>query len=302
MSSHVLIVGYGYVGGRLAVAERALGREVVVVTRREEAAARARASGLGVVEADLDRPDSLGPLAEAAAGGVVHHLAPPPRDGEVDSRLEAWLNAGDAASLLPRRVVLVSTSGVYGSCDGAWVDESRPVAPGTARARRRVAAERALAHFAQRRGVEHVVVRVPGIYGPGRLPAERLRRGDPVIDPSQATWTNRIHVEDLVRCLQAAAHVDSPPRIVNVSDGTPGTMTEYFEACADALGLPAPPRIDLEEARRVFSRQMLSYLEESRRLVVERMRRDLGVEPRYPTLREGLAASVDPPRGEADDR
>jgi nucleoside-diphosphate-sugar epimerase len=161
--------------------------------------------------------------------------------------------------------VYISTTGVYGDAGGAWVDEDCPPAPATSRARRRLDAEQTLARWAEPAGTQVIVLRVPGIYGPGRLPLERIRRGEPVLAPGECGYTNRIHAEDLVRVCVAAAQRGRPGAVYNVSDGAPGTMTEYLLAVADAAGLPRPPVVGLDQARRVMSPGMLSYLGESRR-------------------------------------
>jgi len=193
----------------------------------------------------------------------------------------------------PRRIVLLSTSGVYGDRGGARVDETTPPSPGTDRGRRRLDAEQRLRRFGEAHGVETIILRVGGIYGPGRLPEKRLREGVPMVPPEQAPVTNRIHVDDLARICVAAARRGRDGEIYNVSDGTAGNMTDYFDAVADFLGLPRPPRIDRAEAERTLSPGMVSYLQESRHLDNRKMREELGVTLRYPDLASGLAACVE---------
>ncbi|HES77195.1 MAG TPA: NAD-dependent epimerase/dehydratase family protein, partial [bacterium] len=200
------------------------------------------------------------------------------------------LSALDSAP--PRRIVYISTSGVYGDCDGAWVDEARPVHPGNARSRRRVDAEQQLHDFARRHAVALVVLRVPGIYGAGRYPLERLQRGDPVVCPQDAPWSNRIHQNDLAAIAVRAAQDEAPPGIYNASDDEPSSMTDYFYRVADAAGIARPPCVSLEDAKRTFSPGLLEYLNESRRLDNRRMKEGLGVDLIYPSLAEGLAVKM----------
>jgi nucleoside-diphosphate-sugar epimerase len=294
--NEVVIVGCGYVGCRVARRERAAGRRVTGLVRGADSAAALAAIGVTAVRADLDRP---GAAAGLALGGTrLYWFAPPPPGGEVDTRLRGFL-AAIPADGLPERVVLISTTGVYGDCGGAWVDESRPPAPQAERARRRRDAEQALAEWSAAADVAAVVLRVPGFYGPGKLPEARLRRGEPVLREAQSPWSNRVHVDDLVRACVAAMDRGRPGAVYNVSDGHPTTMTDYFNRVADALGLPRPPQIDPAAAEGQLSDGMRSYLAESRRLDNRRMREELGVEPDYPDLATGLAACVE--AGEAPD-
>ncbi len=284
---HVLIVGCGDVGRRVGRLWRERGVAVTGIARSPATLAAMEAIGIRPRRADLDSGEGLADLP--LAGAFVYHFAPPPPKGTTDPRL-ARLLAALAGGPLPRRFVLLSTSGVYGDCGGALVDETTPPAPGTDRGRRRLDAERQLAAFGERYGVETVILRVGGIYGPGRLPEKRLREGVPMVPPEQAPLTNRIHVDDLAQVCVAAARRGRPGGIYNVSDGSGGNMTEYFDAVADFLGLPRPPRIDRAEADRTLSAGMRSYLGESRRLDTRRLREELGVELRYPDLASGLAA------------
>jgi nucleoside-diphosphate-sugar epimerase len=188
---------------------------------------------------------------------------------------------------LPRKLIYISTSGVYGDCQGAWVAEDVAPKPGTDRARRRLAAEILIHDWEQAYGIPTAILRVGGIYGPGRLPAERLRLGAPVLRERECGYTNRIHADDLAAVCVAAA--ERGQGVYNVSDGHPSTMTDYFNRVADHYGLPRPPQINLAEAKTRLSAEMMSYLNESRRLDNSKMLRELHVRLRYPSLSEGLA-------------
>jgi nucleoside-diphosphate-sugar epimerase len=284
----MLIVGCGYVGRRLARHYLDRGQEVTGLVRSDESRAALAAEGIPALSADL----ATGSLRHLAlAGERVFHLAPPPAKGEVDvhtRRLVAAFGAGGG----PRRLVYLSTTGVYGDCGGAWVDETWPPAPGVDRARRRWDAESSLRRWSGETGGELVILRVAGIYGPGRLPLERIRRGLPLVSEAESPFSNRVHVDDLVAACAAAMERGRPGGVYNVCDGNPSTMTDYFFRVADAVGLPRPPVIPLDEAAAELSAGMLSYLRESRRLSNRRMREELGVTPRYPDLAAGLAACL----------
>ena len=280
----VLIIGCGDIGRRVAALCRARGAAVSALTRGA-AAEDLRALGITPLAGDLDTPASLPPLP--SAGAVVFYLAPPPAQGEGDPRLSAFLQH-IATTPRPAKLIYISTSGVYGDHRGGWVTEDTPPTPSTARARRRLVAETALREWKKNSGVPLVILRVGGIYGPGRLPLERIRKGTPVLRAEQCGYTNRIHADDLAAVCLAA--VFRGHGIYNVSDGQPSTMTDYFNGVADLYELPRPPQIDLEEAKRQFSAEMMSYLEESRRMDNRKMLHELGVRLRFPRLEEGLQA------------
>jgi len=285
----VLIAGCGDIGLRVAGLEQAAGRRVLGLARSAAAALRLAGAGVEAVAGDLDQANALDGLPAGVA--VLYYFAPPPPQGDFDPRL-AGLLAGLDAPAAPRRLVYISTSGVYGDCGGAWVDEGWPVNPRSARGKRRAAAESCLREWAGARGVDAVVLRVPGIYGPGRLPKERILRGVPVVRVEESPWSNRVHADDLAQACFLAARRGAAGGVYNVSDGQPSTMTDYFFQVADCLGLPRPPAITLEAARRVLGPGVLSFLEESKRLDNRRMREELGVALRYPRLAEGLAACL----------
>jgi len=142
------------------------------------------------------------------------------------------------------------------------------------------------------RQVESVILRVPGIYGPGRLPIKRLKSGAPVVDEREGSYSNRIHADDLAQVCFAAAEQAPPNSLYNVSDGHPTSMTDFFLQVADLLELDPPPLISLDEAQELLSPAMLSFLNESKRLDNGKMLRELGVKLKYPTLKSGLQASL----------
>ncbi len=280
----MLILGCGYVGTRLARQYLDRGEPVTGLVRGEEGSARLAAAGVPSRRLDLAGDD----LSELPLSGArVFHLAPPPSGGIEDLHtrrlVAAFARAGD-----PSRLVYISTTGVYGDCRGAWVDETWPARPAVDRARRRWDAEQTLRRWSLESGSELVILRVAGIYGPDRLPLERIRRGLPLVRPEESPFSNRIHVDDLVSACIAAMDRGASGAVYNACDGSPSTMTDYFLAVADAAGLPRPPLIPMAEALGQISEGMLSYLGESRRLSNRRLVEDLGVAVRFPTLADGL--------------
>jgi len=279
----VLVLGCGDVGMRLLPLLRGRYR-VVAVTSQESRRAELRAAGAVPVVADLDAPHTLARLAGIAR--IVVHLAPPQSDGDTDRRTR------NATAILPDggTLVYVSTTGVYGDCGGARFDETRPVNPRNARAQRRVDAERMLRAWAKRSGSRLAILRVPGIYADDRLPVERLRKGTPALAPAEDVHTNHIHADDLARIVERAIHRGRPGRVYHAVDDSDMTMGEYFDAVADAFGLPRPPRLPRAELEKAVSPMLLSFMSESRRLRNRRMKEELGVRLAYPTVGDALDA------------
>jgi nucleoside-diphosphate-sugar epimerase len=252
----LLIVGFG------DIARRAL----PLLERRFTIFRLSRQEGF-----DLDRPETL----RLEPADALLHLAPPPAHGETDTRTAHLLAALEKRSILPARVVYVSTSGVYGDCGGARVDESRPIAPATARARRRADAERQLTAWCTQRKMPLVVLRAPGIYAAARLPLERLRAGTPMRPDID---TNHIHADDLAGIVVRALEADAPAGIYNASDDTEMKVGDWLDLVADRSGLPRLPRGNAVEG----------FANESRRLDNRRLKEILGYSLRYRTVQEGL--------------
>lgn len=286
----IFIVGCGDIGGRVARLWRLRGLSVRALARSKASAERLRSQGIEPVSGDLDQAESLPQLT--LDGQALYYFAPPADGGDDDPRMVNFLHALQQQPL-PEVVVYLSTSGVYGDRKGAWVDEVTPPQPQTVRAKRRLAAETALREWGRAHGVEVVILRVGGIYGPGRLPITRLQKGLPVLNEAESGYTNRIHAEDLAAICVAAAERGGPDRIYNVSDGQSGTMTQYFKAVAERLGMPQPHEISFSEAQQQLSPAMLSYLTESRRMRNQRMLEELEITLSYPDLASGMA-DLDP--------
>lgn len=288
MDRSCLIAGCGYTGLRIARQLRSR-CQVSALARSDAAAAALAAEGIAAVRADLDGTLPPGSLAATAAGAAIAYLVPPPETGASDPRLEHFLAAIQGSR--PAALLYMSTTGVYGDTRGQSVTEDSPVAPANDRSRRRVAAEVAARAWCAAHDVRCVVLRVPGIYGPGRLPLERLRRGEPALLTEDAGPGNRIHVDDLAAVCVAALerHVHG---IFNVSDGNPASTTEFLQRTAALAGLPPPPLVALADAAGRISPGMLAFLRESRRVDNRRMRDELGVELRYAHLDDGIVASL----------
>lgn len=303
---HLLVVGAGDVAGR-ALAMAGGHYQATVLVRRAQRAAELTAAGRQVLTGDLDQPESLlAALSAMPRCDLVLHCAPPPSSGTDDPRTANLLAALDtvadrfqhvksdlpqARGILPRRLVYVSTSGVYGDCQGALVDESRPVAPATARAQRRVAAEARLQVWAAARGAELVILRAPGIYAADRLPLERLRRGLPVLRDEDDVYTNHIHADDLAGACLRGLEPNALPGVYNATDDSVLRMGEWMDRVADCFGLPRPARVSRAEAQTRIDPGMLSFMGESRRLVNARLKQEMGYLLRYPTVEQGLAAA-----------
>ena len=288
----LLIVGCGDVGMR--VARLVVKRWRVLALSSSPARVDAlRAAGIVPLLGDLDQPETLARLAGLA--DAVLHLAPPDACGEHDERTARLIQALARAPRL-RRLVYGSTSGVYGDCGGAWVDETRPLAPATDRARRRVDAEARLRLFGRSSGVTVTLLRIPGIYAldrEGGDPRVRLARATPVLAAVDDVFTNHIHADDLARACVAALHRGLPQRAVNASDDSELRMGEYYDLTADLFSLPRPPRVSLADASAILSPMQLSFMNESRRLVNRRLKDELRLVLRHPTVAEGLRASPD---------
>jgi len=211
---------------------------------------------------------------------------PPPSAGAKDTRLKRFLV--NLAEQPPRRIVMISTTGVYGDSGGEWIDETAPIKPQADRAVRRVSAEQILQRWAESTHCEIQILRVPGIYAEDRLPLARLEKGLAVVTADEAGFTNRIHADDLARACKAAMECESSNHIINVTDGNPSSMTDYFNHVADYAKLPRPPQISLQEAEQDLSAGMVSYLKESRRIKNDKMLKVLGIELLYPNLKTSL--------------
>jgi nucleoside-diphosphate-sugar epimerase len=307
--ARILIVGCGDVGLRVArdlnsspIGSLSPRAKVIALTSSPSRVAELRAWGTTPLVGNLDSRATLARLSGIATR--VIHMAPPPSEG-LASRHEGqsaqWWRDPRTQHLLqalrqrtaPQCIVYGSTSGVYGDCGGAWVNETRPVQPHTPRAQRRVDAERLLRHYGRASGVRASILRIPGIYAPDReggTPRARLLKGTPVLLAEDDVYTNHIHADDLARATVAALWRGKPQRIYNVSDSSQMKMGDYFDQAADLYGLPRPARLPRSTAQDQLPLMLLSFMSESRRLVNTRMLQELRIQLRYPTTLDGLSS------------
>src|SRR5574341_1123198 len=270
----LLVVGFGDIAERMVPLTAGRWR-VYALVRDARRHALLRALGVTRVRGDLDRPHSL-----------------PPGHGAHDTRTAHLIAALAKGGSLPQHLVYVSTSGVYGDCAGALVAETRPPRPQTERARRRADAEHRLREWGRRSGVRVSILRVPGIYAADRLPLARLERGTPALNPEEDVYVNHVHADDLARIVVAALHRGAPGRVYNAADEAPTRMGDYFDLVAERFGLPRPPRVSRAEADRLIGGNLRTFMSESRRLVNRRLKQELRLKLRYPTVLDGIAAAA----------
>ncbi|HEX7030150.1 MAG TPA: SDR family oxidoreductase [Gammaproteobacteria bacterium] len=274
----ILVIGCGYAGSRIAALHLARGDQVTATARNP--GRRKPVSGLEWLALELDAPAP--PLPEADR---VYYAAPPPAAGRDDPWLKALLERLPP----PQRFVYLGSTGVYGDRGGALVDETAPLEPGTDRARRRLEAENIVRAWSERRGVTAAILRIAAIYGPGRLPLDRLRAGKPVPDPADTGPGNRIHVDDLANAALAVAD-SGRSGAWNVSDGHPMSIADFTDYVADLAGLPRPRRVPLASPE--ISPGMRSFLRETRRIDNRKLLALPGFRLLFPDPRDGIRQSI----------
>ena len=284
---HTLIIGFGDIGHRVAKLELALGHTVTALIRDKSKINAAGEFGVETLLADLDKPETL--AQQPLEGSRIYYFAPPPSTDTYDSRMANWL--GSIGSSKPAVIIYISTTGVYGNCHGEWVDEQRPPNPAADRAKRRLNAEMQLSEWGAQHAIPVIRLRVPGIYHPDKLPMASLKQGKPILQSSDAPYSNRIHADDLAQICLAAADRGKAGEIYNVADNNSCTMSEYFIKVATAFNMPKPKEISWQEAEQQLTPGMLSYLKESRRIDNIKMLTELRVKLQYPTLDDGLSHS-----------
>ena len=274
----IWIVGCGDIGRRVARLYK--NKAINGVVSSHESAIKCELLSIKTQVIDLDSDFAI--EQHDFSNTSVYYFVPPPPTGAKDTRLKRFL--AQLSEQPPKRIVLISTTGVYGDSGGEWIDETTPINPQADRAVRRVSAEQILQCWSEYTKCEIQILRVPGIYAEDRLPLARLKKELPIVNASEAGFTNRIHANDLARACKAAMECESHNHIINVTDGNPSTMTDYFNFVADYAKLPRPPQISLQEAEQELSAGMVSYLKESRRIRNDKMLDILGIELLYPSL------------------
>lgn len=289
---HIVIVGCGDIGLRVAKIWKNQGKTVFGAVRSEESLNLLRQQHIHTITINLDEPNSLHEVNRRLSNqSLLYYFAPPPAKGVVDTRMANFLQNLDKDAL-PSQLIYISTSGVYGDQGGELINEQTPANPQVDRAKRRYHAEQQLQQWGEQNSVPITILRVGGIYGPGRLPLQRLKDQIPMLHENLSPQTNRIHADDLAQVCVAAATKKAAGEIYNVSDGTNSNMTEYFNTIADFCNLPRPPLVDWDEAEKTISKGMLSYLKESRRMDNSKMINELEITLKYPTLKDGLKSCM----------
>ncbi len=281
------IVGCGDIGFRIARELISQGDQVQATVHFEEGVNIPQSAGVKPIVANFDYQDEVPDLP--LQGEKVFYLMPPQGGGSSDYRMINFCRQL-APGNCPEKIVYISTSGVYGDCGDELVTESTAVNPQTTRAKRRISAEKQLQEQADKLGFKLVILRVTGIYGPGRLPIAQLTKGHEVLKVDAAPRTNRIHSLDLVQVCLAAMDRAGHGDIFNVCDGEQSSMSEYFIAVAKMYDLPQPNQLEWPEAEKVMNPLTFSFLKESRRMSNRKMLEGLGIGLLYPTLKDGLLA------------
>lgn len=283
-----LIFGCGDVGRRIVrflLDEGAEPKEISGLVNSEISKSKAADLGISTEIVDLDCLEN--DLFVCHQTQMYYTIAPQ-KSGREDLRSSAVIKQFEKNGILPMKVVLISTTGVYGDYKGEWVDEQSEASPQTDRGKRRLSSEQQWLEWGSRNFVSVSVLRAPGIYAYSRIPRQRIAKKIPVVSAEECGFTNRVHADDLARaCIQTmdkAVHTD----IYNVTDGRPGKISEYLQAAAKVLEMPPLPEISMQQAQQELSEGMLSYLSESRKISNRKLIDELGFELLYPNFRIGL--------------
>jgi len=285
--SEYTIIGCGDIGLRIGKELIVAGKQVQATVHYEEGIQGIENAGISTIIANFDYKEDVPTFS--IKDQQVFYLMPPQGGGLSDYRMFNFCRILSADNC-PSKIVYMSTSGVYGDCGDVEVTEETPVNPQTSRAKRRVSAEQQLQAQAEKIGFELVILRVTGIYGPGRLPISQLTKGHQVLNPEDAPVTNRIFSLDLVQICLAAMEKGSAGEIYNICDGERSSMSHYFMSVAELYDLPQPVQLSWAEAEKEMNPLTFSFLKESRLMTNKKMVEQLGIELRYPTLKDGLAA------------
>ena len=277
------IVGCGDIGKRVAKKLISTGNQVHALTHNNNTE---KLTTLGIKPhiADLDDSQTLAHLK--ITYDYIFYFAPPPREGTTDTRMQHFIQTY-LRHYPCKRLLYISTTGVYGDQQAQWINEETPVAPQVDRAKRRLDAEQQITLFHEQYATEFVIIRVAGIYSLEKLPINRLQQGITILDRKLSGASNRIHADDLTNICLTAIHKAESAEIFNATDGQPSTMSDYFIKVAAAFDLPTPVEVDWQYAEQHFSTSMLSYLKESKKISNNKLKK-LGIQLQYPSLEAGL--------------
>lgn len=288
--TEINIMGCGYIGKKVARCLVEQKRDARCFVNTEKSKTECEASGHKVFQFDLDEEDLKLPenIQKSFHKSSVAYFSPPHPKGEDDTRIKHFISSLKKLNVTPEKILLISTTGVYGDCSGDWIDESRALNPQADRARRRMSAEKQLQEYCEGKKIPYVIFRVPGIYAADKLPIKRISSGEPIVCAEDSGYTNRIHAEDLVAFCVEALSAEVETGIYNCCDGHPSTMNDYFMKVADALGLDRPREISLQQAQEELSVGMLSYLAESKRISNKKLLDNFNTQLKFVDLEAGL--------------
>ena len=276
---HMLFFGFGFCAKTLAPLLRAHGWQLSATCRDDEKYDLLEAQGVTPLKLANE------PIRPAQLAGVSHILLSAAPDENGDPALPLLKDALEQLQEKPAWIGYLSTTGVYGDHEGEWVDESAPLTPATKRGKLRVMAE---TQWRDIDGLPLHIFRLAGIYGPGRGPFEKVRKGTARRIIKQGQVFSRTHVEDIAQVLEASVNRPNPGAAYNVCDNDPAPPQDVIAYAAELLGLPVPPEVPFEEAE--MSPMARSFYAESKKVDNRRIREELGVELTYPDYRTGLKA------------
>lgn len=294
MHKHIKIIGCGYIGRKISKLLAVSGIQPDCFVRTEESLRICKKETYQALQFDLDK-NNLQLDTDVLCGfsdSAIVYLVPPPPNGLQDTRIQNFLLMLRSLKLPPAKIVLISTTGIYGDCKGAWIDEDQQVNPQADRAHRRLSAERQLKEYCKKIKIPCIIFRVPGIYAADKLPIKRITSAEPIVSADDSGFTNRIHADDLSAFCVEALTCDVKAGVYNCCDGHPSTMNDYFIKVADAMALQRPVEISLQQARKELSPGMLSYLAESKRISNKKLLKNFTTRFKYPDLHAGLQGLI----------
>ena len=283
-----VILGCGDIGRRVIKALVSQGHnvtDIIGLVNSQESVERCAQLGVIGLRFDLD---NLNRNLSFCSKSDVYYMVAPQKSGSEDLRSKTLLSHFNDNDIRPNKVVLISTTGVYGDCDGQWVTEQSDTKPQTERGKRRLSSEQQWLCWSKKNKVPVVILRVPGIYAYSRLPRKRIEQKIPVVRSDECGFTNRIHADDLALMCLAAMRKANSGEIFNATDGKPGKISEYLQVAAQTLKLQPLPEITMAEGKQCLSSGMLSYLNESRKISNEKILSELSIDLRYPDFHEGI--------------
>ena len=283
---NLILAGSGYMGNEI-IEQLSEDKHSVSITELSRSK-KTRSSAIRSIQVDFDNIVENMPYIDDS---TIIYMAPPNSSTDKDIRIENFLHRVKKYKI--NRIIYISTSGVYGNCNGERVSENKKVNPLTDRAKRRVDAEKQVTKFCDELNTRLIILRVPGIYGRDRLPMKRINDAEPLIKIDESRTTNLIHVGDLCRIAIKSLYIDIQGKeIINISDGTAIKTTEYYEEIYKALEKELPLYITFDEALNSYGEKRLSFLKESRVLDTTKMARLFPNCIKYKLIKDGIKASL----------